>query len=440
MTIVPTKVLKHQLNFCSDFTTRFLGLVAGFGAGKTKALALKTILLASRNVGTDGGVYSPTHTLAMDTFVPEFEDQLEELKIPYKYRATPLPSFTLKFPNGETRVLIRSFENWRRIRANNLSFACVDEIDVVEPKISRPALKLLMGRIRVGKVRQIAMVSTPEGFGLLYEFFVKEAVGKRDRRFIRASTYDNPFLAEDYIPSLLENYPPELIKAYLKGEFVNLTSGAVYSSFDRALNNCFESVQPGDRLHIGMDFNVGKMAAVVHVLRTGLPRAVDEFVGLADTPAMIAAIKARYPEHDRQRLITIYPDAAGNSRKTTNASESDIALLRQAAFTVTVDASNPAVKDRINAMNGAFCNAKGDRRYLVNTLRCPRYTEALEQQVWKDGEPDKSQGHDHLNDSAGYFIMKVLPVIHTQQFATSRSPRESTASKNTQTIRQTLGL
>ncbi|BAS55372.1 phage terminase large subunit [Leptolyngbya boryana IAM M-101] len=384
-------------------------MVAGFGAGKTKSLILKTILLASKNVGTDGALYSPTHTLANDTLIPEMDDQLEALGIPYKFRASPLPSYTLFFPNGKTRVLVRSFENWRRIRANNLSFACVDEIDVVEPRISKPAFKLLMGRIRVGKVRQVAVVSTPEGFGLLWEFFVKEAAGKSDRRLIHAKSTDNPFLPEDFIESLLENYPPQLIRAYLNGEFVNLTQGAIYTSFDRALNNCLDEPDL-EYLHLGMDFNVGKMAAVVHVFRMQEPRAVDEFVNLQDTPAMIVAIKERYPDHAKQGLIKVYPDASGNNRSTKNASESDIALLKQAGFEVIVDKTNPSVRDRINAMNAAFCNAKGQRRYRVNALRCPEYVQCLEQQVWKDGQPDKTQGFDHLNDSSGYFISKVMPI------------------------------
>ncbi len=39
-----------------------------------------------------------------------------------------------------------------------------------------------------------------------------------------------------------------------------------------------------------MDFNVGKMAAVVHVKRLGLPHAVDEIVNGYDTPDMIRQI------------------------------------------------------------------------------------------------------------------------------------------------------
>jgi hypothetical protein len=155
-----------------------------------------------------------------------------------------------------------------------------------------------------------------------------------------------------------------------------------------------------------MDFNVGKMAAVVFVLRDGDPCAVDELGGILDTPAMIASIKSRYEGH----AIFVYPDASGNSRKSNNASESDIALLRAARFTVLVNAANPWVKDRLMAMN-QMIHSEGKRRLKVNTDLCPMFTECLEKQAYdKNGEPDKSGDLDHHNDAAGYFITYKFPV------------------------------
>src|SRR5690606_30289392 len=99
-------------------------------------------------------------------------------------------------------------------------------------------------------------------------------------------------------------------------------------------------IRPDDALHIGMDFNVQHMAAVVFVMRDGVPNAVLEYTDVLDTPAMIALIKARHPNHK----AFVYPDASGNNRKSNGASQSDIALLKQAGFTVCVNPSNPAVK------------------------------------------------------------------------------------------------
>ncbi|RQA18474.1 hypothetical protein IPC507_28375 [Pseudomonas aeruginosa] len=143
---------------------------------------------------------------------------------------------------------------------------------------------------------------------------------------------------------------------------------------ERTLNASQETVQPGETLFVGMDFNVGKMAAVVHVKRLGLPHAVDEIVNGYDTPDMIRQIKERfwlYADGDYRptRQIRIYPDASGDSRKSVRASETDIALLKQAGFIVSAPAANPPVKDRINSMNAMFCNAtEANVRLLVSSL------------------------------------------------------------------------
>ena len=51
--------------------------------------------------------------------------------------------------------------------------------------------------------------------------------------------------------------------------------------------------------------------------------------------------------------------------------ESDLSILRQAGFNIVVDNSNPAVKDRGNAVNAVILNGEGKRWWLVNTNLCP---------------------------------------------------------------------
>jgi len=109
-----------------------------------------------------------------------------------------------------------------------------------------------------------------------------------------------------------------------------------------------------------MDFNVGKMAGIVDAIRNRLPLALDELIDVFDTQAMIQKIDERYPDHD----ITIYRDASGDNRKSTNASETDIALPKKVGYKIVVDASNPAVKDRVNSMNAMLCITYDEHRYL----------------------------------------------------------------------------
>ena len=72
---------------------------------------------------------------------------------------------------------------------------------------------------------------------------------------------------------------------------------------------------------------------------------------------------------------------------------------------------NPAVRDRVNAMNALFSHG----RIGVNTEKCPNLTYALEQQGGneKTGEPEKFNDHpaiDDWTDSAGYFIYRRFPI------------------------------
>jgi hypothetical protein len=56
-------------------------------------------------------------------------------------------------------------------------------------------------------------------------------------------------------------------------------------------------------------------------------------------------------------------------------------------------------------------HADGVCRLRVNTDACPNLTMSLEQQAYdKNGEPDKTNGWDHVVDAQGYFVHARFPV------------------------------
>jgi hypothetical protein len=246
--------------------------------------------------------------------------------------------------------------------------------------------------------------TTPEGFRFVYEQWKKAR--SDSYQIVTAPTYSNPHLPEDYVQSLRDTYDERLLEAYLEGRFVNLTSGNVYHSYDRHAHGSDEEVDGPEPLFIGMDFNVTRQAATVYVRRDqgGLDvwHAVDEFCDVFDTPAMIRAINGKYPGNRK----IIYPDATGKGRNTTDATVSDISLLESAGFRIRANSRNPAVRDRVNAMNAAF--ERGELK--INEARCPRTAECLEQQAWRNGEPDKTSDFDHQNDATGYPIAYEKPI------------------------------
>ena len=407
---------------------KFRAFVGGFGCGKTfvGCACLAQHFWKWPNVAA--GYFAPTYPHIRDIFYPTVAECFDQwgLNVIVKQSAHDVLVYEGKKLRGVIKC--RSMDKPESIIGFKIGHALIDEIDVMPMDKAEMAWRKILARMRYnvpGLRNGIDVTTTPEGFKFVYQRFYK---GPRDNPesaklygIVQASTYHNEInLPSDYIPSLKRSYPEQLIDAYINGQFVNLTTGTIYNTFKRELNKTDETIQQGEVLYIGMDFNVGKMAAVVHVKRNGLPCAVDEIVNGYDTPDMIRRIQERYWKFDGNDYIPtcqirIYPDASGDSRRSVNASATDIALLKKAKFMVCTQSANPPVKDRINAMNAMFCNALGERRYMVNPVMCPSYVEALEQQPWAtNGEPDKTTGLDHINDAAGYFIVKEYPIVgHT---------------------------
>lgn len=389
---------------------KYPAFVGGFGSGKTEALINRTNLLKFKYSTCNVAYYLPTYDLVRMIAFPRFEEKLEDMKlysdaISYKSVTSPRPSIKIRLdnePSGE--IIFRTMDNPALIVGYEVADSMIDELDVMKRDDAEKAWRKIVARNRQkkpdGHRNTIAVGTTPEGYKFVYERWKKDP--KPGYELIKASTYSNqknlPF---DYIESLRADYPANLIEAYINGEFINLTSGSVYPDFDRKLNGSKETILPGEDLHIGMDFNVTKMAAVVFVRRDGWPHAVEEITGIFDTPAMIKALKNRYPNN----RCFIYPDASGSNRKSQDASNSDIALLKNAGFYCFHNHSNPAVKDRVLSINVLIKNADDIRRLFVNVEKCPVFTEGLEKQAYdKNGEPDKTSGLDHALDAGGYFI------------------------------------
>jgi hypothetical protein len=398
-----------QLAFVDDATTEIIGISAGYGAGKTRALCAKAVMLSAANQGFIGAVMEPTGPLIRDIWQNDFEQFLEHYEIPYTFRASPLPEYMLHLPGGDTKILCRSFENWSRIIGLNLAWVLADEIDTVTPSIANKAFPKILGRLRAGNVRQFGAASTPEGFRWMWNTFgSEEAQDRADRKLIKMRSVDNPHLPPDFIERLQANYDPNLLRAYLDGEFVNLTTGTVYDRFDRA-KHVVSDMPYLDRepLRIGVDFNVGNMSAIIGIRMGDKLLVIDEISGAHDTDALAQEIQARYPH----RRIYVYPDASGGNR-STNASQTDIQILESYGMSNQSPRANPPVRDRVAAVQALLENGKGQVRLTIHQ-QCKRLIECLELQCYTDkGEPDKDAGHDHMNDALGYLVWREFNPLH----------------------------
>ena len=404
-------LLPHQASFCADLEHRKLALVCGFGAGKTVALIAKSVILAAKNIGFVSALFEPTNTMLRDVLHRSMLEMLEEWKIPFSYRASPMPELTIQFKEGSHTILFRTILNYQRLRGQNLCSIGFDEADTVGSYEAEQAMNMALARLRSGNIQQFFVTTTPEGFGFAHKTFKKEA--KEDTRLIQAKSTDNPYLPPDFIENLYLNYDKNLIEAYLNGNFVNLNTGSVYTRFSRAKHVIDELpfVIQGEPLLCGVDFNVGNMNAVMGVKEGDKLYVFDEICKELDTDSLAKEIKRRYPTNK----IYVYPDASGAARNTTNASRTDISILEGYGFTSMALKSNPPIKDRVQTLQALLENSKGRVRMAVHA-RCKSLIESLELQSYdeKTGLPDKQNNFDHLNDCLGYLVYREFNMIYSK--------------------------
>ena len=424
-----------QYDFLTS-TKKHTGFVAGFASGKSFIGTLKTLHKIISGVPKTA-YYLPTYGDIRDIAFDGFPTVAEMLGYDYRLNKTDKEFTLLDGKNEIGKVLFRNMSEPESIVGYQVGYTLIDETDILKQQIMDKAFKKILGRNRLivpvedeeliqeylntlippdgtyfhdGKavlcyINSIDVAGTPEGFKWFYDRFVTRYNSDTDL-LIKASTYSNLHnIADDFIETLRSQYPAELFEAYVNGEFINLTTGTIYKYYNRVTHNSNEVDNGNEELYIGQDFNIGGCVSIVYVKRGDDIVAVDEYESY-DTSKIIDNTKMRYPN----RVISFYPDASGNAKKTS-ASETDITMLRNAGFKVFVNGRNPSVKDRHNITNNKF-----EKVHLkVNSTKCPKYAQALEQHAYStNGEPDKFAGAgtiDDYTDAGTYPIAFMYPIV-----------------------------
>jgi PBSX family phage terminase large subunit len=400
-------LLPAQRDFVADTSHRIVGYIGGFGSGKSFALCAKAVMLGLDNPGTTAMVAEPSFPMIRTVFIPAMDAALEQWDIEYDFRVSPQPEYVLKLPNGNVKLLCQSAENYQRVRGQNISFVLWDEADTSPADTAQKAGEMFLARMRTGKVNQLAIASTPEGFRYCFRTFVEQ--DGPDKRLIRVKTKDNPHLPEGFIESLQRNYPAQLINAYLEGHFVNMASCALYPEFDRSLNYTDSQPDALETIFVGIDINVGN-CVTQHLVRRN-----DEFHFFAeaiyrDTQQIAQGLKEMYPHHFKTGQLVLIPDAASKQRSTAAAQESDLGILKKAGHKVSPQQSNPLVQDRINAVNVLI-----EQRMIKVGNGCKNLIRTFEQHAYDEkGKPEKGGvGMDdlsHAGDAMGYVIYRLRAI------------------------------
>ena len=388
---------------------RFRVLITGRRFGKT-FLAVTELAKFARYPKKKVWYVAPTYRMAKDIVWFELVDKLTKHKWIKKTNNSDL---SILLRNG-SQISLRGADNENSLRGVGLDFLVMDEFaDVKEHawyEVLRPTLS--------DKNGSALFCGTPRGYGnWSYNLFTKEDNNWASFQF---TTLDGGQVSANEIEQAKADLDERTFNQEYMASFVNY-AGQIYYNFDRK-ENVIDKYEPKTaEIHIGMDFNIDPMSAVVTEIQGDKIIIYDEIILYSsNTDEMVQEIKTRYSG----KHIFIYPDPASKQRKTSAGGTTDLSILKNAGFNMRVRNNHPLIRDRINSVNTKLKNANGKRTLFIAN-NCKTMLKSIERQIYKEGTsvPDKDNNYDHMNDALGYLVEYLFPV--RREFSPSAPQRFS---------------
>ena len=389
---------------------RFKGFSGSIGSGKSQALCHEAIRLSYLNPGRTGLIGAPTYPMLRDATMVALLEILGTNQVPFDLNRS---EFVLTFSDTGSRVLLRSLEEYERLRGTNLAWFGIDELTYA----AEESWLRLEGRLRDPKAKRLCGfgVWTPKGYDWVYRRFIKGANSQYE--VIRAQPMENRHVLEavpDFYERLKSSYDESFYRQEVLGEYLDAKAGRVYDQFDRELHVADLAVDPRLPLYWALDFNVNPMCSVIAQAVDGEIRVLDEIVlNRAKTTDACEAFLRRYHRHEAG--LTIYGDASGSSQRTTGNSDYDLIreFFRRTRFRnvrYEIPDRNPSVRDRIAVVNAKLKNAFGEIALRVHRS-CAELIADFEEVTYKPDSTDIDKSRDprrtHLSDALGYLLWQL---------------------------------
>lgn len=387
-------------------------LVGGFGAGKTAIGAKRIISSAIENAPCPVAAVSPTYPLSRQTIIATIKSYLAGKRSIYgrqfwwKFNEST-KEFKIRFRGRDALIICYSGDKPESLRGPNLASAWIDEPFLQDEEVFRQ----MIARVRHPNAvhRELFLTGTPEQLNWGYDVCVGTYKDRLDVGVVHSSSRDNKALDKGYVQRLIGAYEGRAAEAFVDGQFVNLSTGAVFYGFDMA-RNVRDLPLPDLRvteLGVGMDFNVNPMAAVVFWRQGPHMHFIEEIeLPNADTEYMCSTLREKYGE----RLVNVYPDASGNQRHTNApGGRSDFWYIKNAGYTINVKDENPKRKDSFNAVNGKL-NPKVGEPTITISPKCVKLIKYLMTYTHEDMNTEEQKKMSHLLDAFRYPPSYLFPV------------------------------
>lgn len=293
---IPTEKQREFL----ENDAKWRAFIGGVGCGKTTAGCMEAIRCAVQYVGSRGLIARKTWKELIHTTMDVFWNLVPfELVLRHSVddgmiilKAVDMESGEV----GESVIFYRPLDRREKIEGLNLSWFYVDEASEIDEEM----FSALQGRVRspVGPRRGWITTTPPSVSHWIYKKFIQEKNPAYAAIF--ASTFDNPYLPEDYISYLKTSLSGEYYRRMVLGEFGHEREGApVFINFSPEIHivkeeEVKELLKQAGVLYRGIDFGYWHPAAVWGILDAwGRLVIVDEYIGEQMTIDMFAEVLKR---------------------------------------------------------------------------------------------------------------------------------------------------
>jgi len=377
---------------------RFKVVVAGRRFGKTH-LSIRELCYHARIPDREIWYVAPTYRQAKMITWKKLRKKLLELKWAQKINETEL-SILLK--NGST-ISLKGADNYDSLRGIGLDYLVIDEFADIDPEAWYETLRPTLADKQGGAL----FIGTPKGLNWAHDLYTQALDYPEEWASFQYTTIEGGNVAPEEIEAARRSLDERTFRQEFMASFETF-SGRVFYAFDRKYNlRVWEDAIPQE-LHIGCDFNLDPITAVVAIKLGTTLQVIDEIkIFGSNTDELVDEIKTRFP----QKTIIVYPDPAGAARKTSAGGRTDHTILRAAGFTVKSPHGHNAVRDGINAVNAKLRSSAGITSLYIDP-KCKYVIECLEKQTYKEGTsiPDKDSGFDHMNDALRYMTDYLFPI------------------------------
>jgi hypothetical protein len=420
-------------------------VIAGRQFGKTTLISEECLKVAKRIPNANCWIVSTSKGKATTTYWNYLCNRVSYLKwISNPDRQFRRSEKTIILNNGSS-ITLKSYENKSSLIGEPLDFCgldefnsrYVDDIDEIWEVQLSPVCAVRKGRFFI--------IGTPNGYDRLYELYM---TGQPDSPTYNPEckswlfmSKNNPFIPPEEIANAKRTLSPQAFRQEWEASFES-SSNSTYNEFNRFIHIKELEIDRSLPLRLSFDFNTKPMTTTVCQIRDGNPEQNEqEKVVLAlksintmqsSTQKQCIEIKHWLNSIKWDGEIHIYGDAAGHQRKTNNdtlSSDWDIVELNfpKPQYIYHLLDSNPAVRERTNAVNMKLRNAEEKIGAYINKNDCFPLIQDLEKVVnGDDGKPDKNlerNGLVHNSDNFGYLIYrefgmkKSLPFVFGVDFS-----------------------